>query len=323
MVDFRERLGGVDGDLVQVDSRLGRHGGGSPRYRIAYTRWEPERVQGPTVVYNHGLQSHRGWFAQTASELSERGHPVYAFDRIGSGGSDPGLAQRRGEVVSARGHIRDWRLFLDTVERMLERARLDHPGNDVVLWGNSFGGKVVTAFAWDRAERLEALGVSRVVLTVPGNFQRKTTMPLPFSLGRLLLSSPLARFSVPMVERDHDNGARWFVRPGPWFDAIVADELSLREVTRTFYLETARMDRFNSAQRATRRFPVPLLALMVRGDRMMDNEKMERYLRRHASDQTSWSFYRGGPEEKHFLLFTEDRDEALAEIETFLGKSRD
>ena len=87
-------------------------------------------------------------------------------------------------------------LFLDSLEAVVGRARLDHPRNDVVLWGNSFGGKVGTAVLWDRAERLAELGVSAAVLTVPGNYQRSESMPLPFSLLRLLLAGPLARFPV-------------------------------------------------------------------------------------------------------------------------------
>ncbi len=37
------------------------------------------------VVMTHGLQSHSGWFAQSAARMAAQGHPVYAVDRRGSG----------------------------------------------------------------------------------------------------------------------------------------------------------------------------------------------------------------------------------------------
>ncbi|MDH7599069.1 MAG: alpha/beta fold hydrolase [Sedimentisphaerales bacterium] len=40
---------------------------------------------GRPVIVVHGLQSHSGWFAQACRYIAERGHPVYAFDRMGSG----------------------------------------------------------------------------------------------------------------------------------------------------------------------------------------------------------------------------------------------
>ena len=48
------------------------------------------RVYGETggktpVVMTHGLQSHSGWFAQSAAAMAAGGHPVYAVDRRGSG----------------------------------------------------------------------------------------------------------------------------------------------------------------------------------------------------------------------------------------------
>ena len=56
---------------------------------------------------------------------------------------------------------------------------------------------------------------------------------------------------------------------------------------------------------------------MVRGDRMMDNTRMERDLTAHARD-SFYKYYRGGPRKKHFLFFTEDREEAIEDVLLFL-----
>jgi hypothetical protein len=50
---------------------------------------------------------------------------------------------------------------------------------------------------------------------------------------------------------------------------------------------------------------------------MMDNDKVERHVGERASDGTV-KYYSGGPDHKHFLLFTEDRDAVLADVVAFL-----
>ncbi len=140
---------------------------------------------------------------------------------------------------------------------------------------------------------------------------------MPFSKLRLLLSADTAYFPVPMAARDGDNGAAWFVGPGPWFERIRADDLSLRWVTRRFYMETRAMDRFIASRPEAQRIEVPSLYLLVRDDPMMDNERLERFVAASAGD--AWvKVYPGGPDGKHFLLYTEDRQAALDDLDRFL-----
>ena len=49
------------------------------------------------VVHLHGIQSHSGWYVETAAELARRGYAVYLADRRGSGLSmgTRGLCERR------------------------------------------------------------------------------------------------------------------------------------------------------------------------------------------------------------------------------------
>ncbi len=73
-----------------IDEQVSVKIGTEIAYHLAYTRWIPESPNGIVIVYNHGLQSHRGWFNGTANDLVARGYTVYAFDRIGSGTSSRG-----------------------------------------------------------------------------------------------------------------------------------------------------------------------------------------------------------------------------------------
>ncbi len=307
---------GINGEFFQPDAEISKRAGDEHGYRIVYTRWLPDTPNGKLIVYNHGFQSHRGWFNATANVFAEAGYTVYAFDRISSGESGDGLARRRGEVVGVRGHVRAWELFTETLDLMVKQAVTENPGQSVVLWGNSYGARVLTAYLMERADELQARRIGAVIFTTPGLFSNDDTMPLPFSKVRLVTSSALTLFPLPMVERDGDNGAAWFVAPGTWFDHIRDDTLSLREVTRTFYLQTRSMDRLIN-RRSSPRIEIPTFYLMVRGDVMMDNDRMEQHIASHTAD--AWfKYYRGGPQEKHFLLFTEDRDAAIGNIMTFL-----
>ena len=101
---FADRRGGVDGELTLADRELTRRTGSEQRYRLAYTKWSPQEVSAPTVVYNHGLQSHRGWFAATAAELAEETPGLRLRpDRFGRVQSWS-LAAFRGAALGSRTH---------------------------------------------------------------------------------------------------------------------------------------------------------------------------------------------------------------------------
>jgi len=315
---FADLIGsGTSGRFAQEDEQVSKKTGETRAYEIRYAKWQPATPNGKVIVYNHGFQSHQGWFYATANEFAGQGYAVYAFDRIGSGESSGGMAVDDGEVVEVRGHVRDWKLFLESVDLMLDLAAEENPGAELILWGNSYGAKVVTAYLYERADRPDVRTISAAVLTTPGNYRDKDGMPLPFSRIKLVTSGGLKRFPVPMVERDGDNGASWFVAPGPWFDRIRDDELSLREVTRTYYMETNQLDKATNGRSKRTKLGVPAFYLMVRDDVMMNNDKMQKDIEEHASDSV-FKYYSGGSENKHFLLFTEDREEAIADILAFL-----
>jgi acylglycerol lipase len=312
-----DRGDGEVGELQVVDEELSGKLGAEVAYTVRYTRWKATGSNGKVIVYNHGLQSHRGWFNATAQALAGEGYTFYAFDRIGSGETSNGESWIDGELKGARGHVRHWELFVEVLDRVILLAGKENPGAEIAIWGNSYGAKVVTSYLFQRADRLEERGVTAAVFTTPGLFANSKTMPLPFSKSKLLFSSALARFPVPMVEQDGDNGAAWFVAPGPWFDKIREDSLSLRDATRAFWMQTRSMDGYIGGRKKAVQLAVPAFYLMVRDDRLMDNDKMERHISRHAA-QGFYKYYEGGPHRKHFLPFTEDAQQALGDVRLFL-----
>ncbi len=63
--------------------------------------------------------------------------------------------------------------------------------------------------------------------------------------------------------------------------------------------------------------PVPDFYLLVRNDPMMDNDKVEMYIEARVTDSLV-KYYNGGPDNKHYLLSTEDANQALADIVAYL-----
>jgi hypothetical protein len=82
------------------------------------------------------------------------------------------------------------------------------------------------------------------------------------------------------------------------------------------------MDQYIGGRPKSVDFAVPTFHLMVRGDRLMDNEKMEKHLRDHAPGGI-FKYYPGGPGAKHLLFFTEDAEESISDVRLFLEGRRD
>ncbi len=307
--------------LQVIDKRMRDQNDNDMVYDIRVFCWLPDQPNGTTILYNHGFQSHSAWFFSTAESLKKRGFSVYAFDRIGSGQSDPGAGRSMGRYFAAPGHISRWRLFVKTLDEVVAWVRTERPDDQLVVWGNSYGAKIVTAWLHEIKDESRDDTVTTAIFTTPGLYQNKESMPLPFSIVRLLFSGTQKRFPLPMVERDGDNGAAWFIGPGPWFDAIRNDELSLRDVTKRFYLQTGLMDRNITSQR-NNRYYTPAFFLMVRGDVLMDNDRLEDDIHDRA-ENGYYKYYSGGPLRKHFLMFTEDRDEVVDDIVKFIAGRRD
>ena len=301
-------------------------------YRLDYTRWLPQKSNGQVIVYNHGLQSHRAWFNSTAEYLSTIGYVVYAFDRIGSGTSSdayaldgyplgiedmmpflPGI-----KVVTRRGHIQDYHMFLDSIDLMLDIVEKEHVDGKIHLWANSYGAKIITRYLLDeeRAKR-----VLSAIFTTPGLFRNKESMPLPFSKLSLISGKNADMFPSPVTPVNNDNGASWFTNMDDWLNKISTDSLSVRHMTRKLALETRAMDEYiaDQSERSNSLHNKKRLYLLVNNDAMMDNVKVMDHIQKNKPG-SQVEFYNGDKNPKHFLTFTPDAKAALSDIHNFISE---
>jgi alpha-beta hydrolase superfamily lysophospholipase len=301
-------------------------------YRLDYTRWLPEKSNGHIIVYNHGLQSHRAWFNSTAEYLRTLGYTVYAFDRIGSGTSSdafaldgyplgledlmpflPGM-----KVTTRRGHIEDYHMFLDSIDLMLGIVETEHTANNIHLWANSYGAKIITRYLLDesRSKRIKS-----AIFTTPGLFRDTQSMPLPFSKLSLITAKNSDQFDSPVTPLNGDNGASWFTNMDTWLSKIANDRLSVRQMTRKLALQTREMDAYiaKKSEQPNALHYKSRLYLLVDNDAMMNNDKMLKHIEKNKPG-SQVKVYQGGSQPKHFLAFTPDAKTALADIHKFISE---
>ena len=80
-----------------------------------YMRVFGESGKKTPVIMSHGLQSHSGWFAQSAAFIAGMGHPVYSMDRRGSGLSR-----------APRGDLKDFMIMLENIDAVANFVKKRH-----------------------------------------------------------------------------------------------------------------------------------------------------------------------------------------------------
>ncbi len=308
---------GVNNFFYQTDEKTVREDGLLHKYEIAYTKWTPTTPNGHVIIYNHGLQSHRGWFFETAEELKNAGFVVYAYDRIGAGESSPliPLTMYEPTIINRRGHIHDWRIYIATLDQVKDLAKKENPSSAIHLWGNSFGAKIVTAYLLLNNKN----DLASTIFSTPGLYRNEKTMPLSFSKFKFLLSYPDEYFPSPIYSENGDNGAGLFTDNRTYFEKIKYDDLSLRLFTKSFLDQANKLDNFiekyaNSSPELNQN---SRFYLMVSGDPMMDNIQMLKHIKENSSNAIA-KFYEGGENHRHFLSYTRDRALELSDIINFL-----
>ncbi len=196
----------------------------SDGYVISGRFWPPRRRHPRRpIIYLHGIQSHGGWFAHSASLLAEAGEGVLLPDRRGSGLNEVA----RGDVPRAE----RWLADLDELADWLAR-QYGTPRCDVV--GVSWGGKLAAAWGVQRPER-----VVRLLLIAPGLYPAVDVgLRGRLAIGRALLTAGGGRqFDIPLQDpalfTDNPDGQRFIRR----------DRLKLTQATARFFWYSRRLDR--------------------------------------------------------------------------------
>lgn len=232
-----------------------------------------------SAVYLHGIQSHGGWYVETARELASRGFDIYLPDRRGSGAS-----------TGPRGYFENRRQLVDDARRFVALSRQSAPDVPTFMIGGCWGARTAVSVALRRDAKLAGL-----VLVAPA-IKAKVDLRLPDKLRVVVGTAirPRTRVPVPLTPE-------MFTRNPPYLEFIRTDPLTLREVTARFFFETFLWER---ELRHEHRLALPLLLLRPADDPIVDGEAVQAWFDRQASTDKQTIVY---PDAAHILDFEEDR----------------
>ena len=245
------------------------------------------------ILYLHGVQSHGGWYTETAAELAGLGYAVTLLDRRGSGlsggvrGDFAGPDQLVGDVACVLAETTTWDAGLGTV-----------------VVGGCWGARPALEYALRHPGELAAL-----VLVCPALAARVDLSPRNKArvfAGRLL--RPQTRVPIPLRPE-------LFTENPPFLDFIRNDPLSLRDVSARFFFEQFFWDR---RLRQLETLAVPLLVLQSGRDDIVDVDVVRAWFDRLVAPRKDYRLY---DDFGHILDFEDDRGRYWADLGTWLEET--
>lgn len=243
------------------------------------------------VLMTHGLQSHSGWFVQSANFLAEQGHPVYAIDRRGSGLS----AAPRGDVE----RFEQWVAELGLVLRSVLHTHQAHQAHVV---GHCFGAIPATILACQQPNRIRSL-----VLPTPG---LNTFSDLTLSEKLLIVWSKISQrrvlIPVPLSTELFSDMAE--------FRAFIdQDRMSLERATGRLYWEIRTARKW--IQQHLGQLQVPVMMALAGHDAICDNRANASMFHAMGGGDKQLTEY---AQAIHILEFSRDRDEFFRDLKDWL-----
>jgi alpha-beta hydrolase superfamily lysophospholipase len=268
----------------------------SDRHVFRYRRFDPPGAPKADVVFLHGIQSHGGWYEYSCDKLCNAGFAVWFLDRRGSGLN----TQARGDTPSFARLLDDVAEFLRTFAVGGDPRRRRTP---LILGAISWGGKLALGLLRRQPGLMDGL-----MLLCPGLFAQ-VGIPFPKRLAILAtrLVAPTTLFPIPL------NDPELFTATPRWREFIGGDPLSLHAATARFLVESVRLDRY--IRRAARYVTVPTLLLLAGRDRIIRNDRTQRFFQRFASREKNVITYPGA---HHTLEFEPEPDWFIAEMTRWL-----
>ncbi len=254
----------------------------------AYARyWAPATCRGG-VLFFHGIQSHAGWYEQSAARLCAAGYAVLQPDRRGSGCNQV----NRGHAESADQLLSDARCCLEELVRWCG-CRPVH------VMGVSWGGKLAAA-----VHAADSEGIASLLLVTPGLFPIiDVSAAEKFRIGWSMVTNPQRSYDIPL------NDPELFTSVPHWLDFLRQDPLQLHQATAGFFLASRRMDKV--ARKLPKAAPVPLHLMLAADEHIIDNAATRDFIR-----QLHWPTRRitTYDNSRHTLEFDPDREHYLDDL---------
>ena len=243
------------------------------------------------VIMAHGLQSHSGWFAQSAAFIAGLGHPVYSMDRRGSG-----LSQ------SKRGDLKDFKEMIADINTVRNFVTARHQKDKMYVLGHCFGAIPATAYAGKYPGSLKGL-----ILTTPAIYT-KTSIPFRYKLKIVFSRSGRRNFMVPSPLE-----TSWFTELDEYEEFIKSDDLSLKEATGDFYYQIHKARKY--IYKHSDRFTMPIFLGIAGEDPICDNERNIKFFNNLPSQDKDVVAYEDA---RHILEFSSEKESYFEDLAKWL-----
>jgi alpha-beta hydrolase superfamily lysophospholipase len=249
-------------------------------YTLRYRRYRPSGEPKGVVVAIHGIQSHAGWYDGSCRHLASSGLDVFFVDRRGSGINS-----------EDRGHTTGVDELVDDLVRSVDHARRQVPGKPIFLKAISWGGKLAVA-----ALKAHPSLVDGLILVCPGFFAKVgPTWRERLKIGGSYLIWPRRPVRVPLTE------PALFTDNADWQEFLRQDKRLLRTGTARLLMTSVFLD--HVVRRSAREIIVPTLTFLAGKDRIIDNDRVRRYVSAFAASDNQIIEY---PSAHHTIEFEAD-----------------
>jgi len=251
----------------------------SDGYRGLWRHFDAVRPRRADLIYLHGIQSHGGWYLQSARWLADHGFRVGFLERRGSGLN-----------FHQRGDAPHWSRLVEDVFEFRQQFVTDPP-RPCLLLAVSWGAKIATAAVARWPWLFEGL-----VLIGPGFFpQVSPSLWTRLCIALASVLRPHQQFPIPL------NDPELFTATPAGQDFIRRDPLALHAASARLLVASVLLDRH--LRRLAPRLRVPTLLLTAEHDRIIQNMPTRRWLATWASQDVTLREIPGG---HHTLEFEPD-----------------
>jgi alpha-beta hydrolase superfamily lysophospholipase len=258
-----------------------------------YMRVFGESGKKTPVIMSHGLQSHSGWFAQSAAFIAGLGHPVYSMDRRGSGLSR-----------ASRGDLKDFMIMVADIDTVADFVKKRHAKDKIYILGHCFGAIPAAAYACEYPETVKGL-----ILTTPAIYT-KTEPSFLWKIRILLTPSGSGNFMVPNPLETSD-----FTELKAYEEFIMSDTLSLKAATGDFYYQVHRARKF--VRQNISRLTMPVIMGIAAEDPICDNRRNLTFFHEiPAADNTLIEYN----DARHILEFSPEREKYFDDLANWLTR---
>lgn len=251
--------------------------------------WQPENTKA-IVVLIHGMGEHSDRYHHVAKELVENDYGVIAFDHFG-----------HGKTSGKRGHNPSYEAVLESVSKLIKKAKEVFGDKPMFLYGHSMGGNVVINYTLRKKHDLQGTIATSPMLKLA--FQPPAWK---LSLGKVMQKI------APSITLPSELDTSGISRIQEEVDKYVKDSLVHDKISPNFSILF-----FNAADWAitnASKLETPMYLLHGTDDKIIDYKGTEEFA--NNTSKATLKLYNGGYHELHN---DECKDEMLQDVVNWLN----